>query len=71
MSNPSHSHACRAYKMLHVEYLLQLSSPNSIAEDQNADCDGDRDHRVWSLLEFALDGEAGTALAVALLTDLF
>ena len=57
--------------MLHVEYLLQLSSPNSIAEDQNADCDGDRDHRVWSLLEFALDGEAGTALAVALLADLF
>jgi hypothetical protein len=57
--------------MLHLEYLLQLSSSYGIAEDQNADCDSDRDHRVWSLLEFALDGEAGTALAVALLADLF
>jgi hypothetical protein len=57
--------------MLHLESLLQLSSPYGIAENQNADCDGNRDHRVWSLLEFALYGEAGASLAVALLADLF
>ena len=57
--------------MLNLESLLHLSSPYGIAENQNADCDGDRDHRVWSLLEFALDGKAGASLAVALLADLF
>lgn len=57
--------------MLHLAYVLQLSCPYGIAENENADCNGDCDHRVWSLLEFALDGEAGPALAVALLADLF
>ena len=57
--------------MLHLAYVLQLSCPYGIAENENADCNGDRDHRVGSLLEFALDGEAGPALAVAFLADLF
>jgi hypothetical protein len=57
--------------MLHLAYVLQLSCPYGIAENENADCNGDCDHRVWSLLEFALYGEAGPTLAVALFADLF
>lgn len=57
--------------MLYLVHVLQLSCPYGIAENENADCNGDRDHSVGSLLEFTLDGEAGPALAVALLADLF
>ena len=52
-------------------YTLQLSRPHGKPEDEDADSNRDCNQRVWSLLEFTLDGEAGSALAVAFLADLF